>query len=342
MSDVNLLNSRAMTNNSDDAVAALSRIKNLEGAVREFINTGRHQANLLKSRETWNQICSSLDVIGDTVLCIRDYVASPYPSSDGLKYIYTYGILQALFIQQDAVRHLSEAFGVSQKENPTLMRIRDIRNAAIGHPTRQQIKKAAYFNYISRNSLSKTGFTLLRASLGNDIQFVNVDMKVIVEEQLKDIEVALSSVADKLKQADRLHRERFEGILISEIFHPSTGYLFEKVSQGIHSSSKGDTSFGFSMLESIEKMYSQFEIALQERRELNEYTRYDLDEYQHAIFVLKEYLSGNPKELSASDARIYLFYLYEQHEKKFVKIAEEIDDEYKGGVVERAANPDAQ
>jgi hypothetical protein len=78
-------------------------------------------------------------------------------------------------------------------------------------------------------------------------------------------------------------------------------------------------------------MYSQFEIALQERRELNEYTRYDLDEYRHAISVLKEYLSGNPKELNASDARIYLFYLYEQHENKFVKIAEEIDDEYKGG-----------
>ncbi|UUX97317.1 hypothetical protein [Aquabacterium sp. J223] len=311
----------------------MDRITNLEGAVRDFINTGRHQGDLLKSRESWNQICSSLDVIGDTVLCIRDYVASPYPSSDGLKYIYTYGILQALFLQQDAVRHLSEAFAVSHPESPTLMRIRDIRNAAIGHPTKQNIKKVNHYNYISRVSLSKTGFTLLRSSPDDDTKFVDVDLTGIVEEQLRDIEVALSSVADKLKAADRLHREKFGGRLISDVFHSSTGYMFEKVGQGVHSSSQGDRSFGLSMLESIEKMYSQFKAALEERRELSEYTRFDLDEYKHAISVLKEYLSGNPKEISESDARIYLFYLREQHEHKFVKIAEEVDDEYEGGEV---------
>lgn len=322
-----------MTNSSDDTAAALDRITKLEGAVREFINTGRHQADLLKSRENWNQICSSLDVIGDTVLCIRDYVASSYPSNDGLKYIYTYGILQALFIQQDAVRHLSEAFGVSHPESPALMRIRDIRNAAIGHPTKQHIKKAAHYNYISRISLSKTGFTLLRSSPEDDTQFVDVNVTEIVEEQLKDIEVGLSSVADKLKEADRLHRERFGGKLISDIFHSSTGYLFEKVGQGIHPSSQGDRSFGLSMLESIETMYLQFKASLEDRRELSEYTRYDLEEYGHAISVLKGYLSGNPKELRESDARIYLFYLREQHERTFVKIAEEVDSEYKGGEV---------
>lgn len=318
-----------MTSNSESTVATLDRITKLEDAVRDFINTGRHQADLLKSRETWNQICSSLDVIGDTVLCIRDYATSPYPSSDGLKYIYTYGILQALFIQQDAARHLSEAFAVTHTPSPTLARIRDIRNAAIGHPTKQHIKKSTHYNYISRISLAKGGFTLLRSSPEDDTQFVDVDMTAIVQEQLTDIEVALSSVAEKLRDADRLHREKFGGNLISDIFHASTGYLFEKVGQGIHSSTQGDRAFGLSMLESIEKMYLQLQSALEDRRELSEYTRYDLDEYKHAISALKDYLSGNPKELGESDARIYLFYLREQH-NKFVKIAEEVDDEYKG------------
>jgi hypothetical protein len=317
-----------MTNSTEDTVAVLVRIRRLECSVREFINTGRYQAALQRSRGNWYQICSSLDVIGDTVLCIRDYVASPYPSSVGLKYIYTYGILQALFIQQDAIRHLSEAFCVVHPESPTLMKIRDIRNAAIGHPTKQQIKKAVYYNYISRNSLSKAGFNLLRSSPEVDTQFEDIDVTGLVEEQLKDIEVVLSSVADKLKEADHLHREIFGGKLISDIFR-SADYLFEKVGQSIHPSLQGTPSFGVSILESIEKMYLQFEAALEERRELSEYTRFELDEYRHAIFVLKEYLSGNPKELSKSDARIYFFYLSEQHEKKFVKIAEEVDDEYK-------------
>src|SRR5258708_2140824 len=90
-------------------LSALQCITGLEDSVRDFINTGRHQLKLLGATETWNQICSSLDVVGDTVLSIQDYLLSPYPQSDGLKYIYTYGILQSLFLQQDAVHHLSEA-----------------------------------------------------------------------------------------------------------------------------------------------------------------------------------------------------------------------------------------
>ena len=124
-----------------------------------------------------------------------------------------------------------------------------------------------------------------------------------------------------------MHRQKFENNLLKNIFHASTGYLFEKVSQGIHSPTPSNSSFGLSMLGSIEGMYAKFEAALLERRELTEYTRYDLNEYKHAIFVLKDYLSGNPKGLSESDARVYHFYLREQH-KHFVKIAEEIDNDY--------------
>lgn len=317
-----------MSASPSTVVLCLRRISELEDAVRHFISTGRHQASLLQSRETWSQICSSLDVIGDTSLCIEDYLSSAYPSTDGLKYIFTYGILQALFLQQDAVRHLSEAFDVTNPPGSALMKIRDIRNAAIGHPTKHQIKKSTHYNYISRISLSKTGFTLMRSSPDDDIQFVDVDISGIISDQLKDIESALSKIAEKLKEADRMHREKFGGKLIADIFHSSTGYLFEKVAQGIHSPSHGNKSFGLSMLSSIERMYEQFECALEERGELNEYTRYDLDEYKHALFVVREYLSENPGHLVEADARIYHFYLREQH-NRFVKIAEEVDEEYK-------------
>lgn len=135
-----------MTNVLEDIVSTLGRIGKLEDDVRKFINIGRHQVGLLNARGTWNQICSSLDVIGDTVLSIRDYISSPYPSSDGLKYIYTYGILQSLFLQQDAVRHLSEAFDIPLAPSEKLMKVREIRNSAIGHPTKQQIKKSTHYN----------------------------------------------------------------------------------------------------------------------------------------------------------------------------------------------------
>ncbi len=321
-----------MSTSPSTVISCLRRISEFEDAVRDFINTGRHQANLLRSRETWNQICSSLDVIGDTALCIEDYLSSDYPSTDGLKYIFTYGILQALFLQQDAVRHLAEAFEITNTPGAALMKIRDIRNAAIGHPTKHQFKKSTHYNYISRISLSKTSFTLMRSSPDDDIQFFDVDISGIISDQLTDIESALSTIAAKLREADRMHREKFGGKLIADIFHSSTGYLFEKVAQGIHSPSHGNKSFGLSMVSSIETMYAQFESAMEERGELNEYTRYDLEEYKHAMSVVREYLSGNPGHLVETDARIYLFYLREQH-NRFAKIAEEVDEEYKGGEV---------
>jgi hypothetical protein len=317
-----------MAESLEDILSALHGIMQLENDVRDFINTGRHQVELLASRSTWNQICSSLDVIGDTALSIQDYVTSPYPSSDGLKYIYTYGILQSLFLQQDAVRHFSEAFNLPHSPSEKLAKIRDIRNSAIGHPTKQGSSENRHYNYISRITMAKTGFTLMRASIDDDAKFIDVDLVAIIGEQLTDINLALSSLSTKLQEADWMHRKKFENNLLKDIFHASTGYLFEKVSQGIHSPTFSNSSFGLSMLGSIEDMYAKFEAALLERRELTEYTQYDLNEYNHAISVLRDYLSGNPKGLSESDARVYLFYLREQH-KHFVKIAEEIDSDYR-------------
>ena len=312
-------------------ISALHRISTLEQSVRQFINTTRYQTNLLKNLNNWNQICSSLDTIGDTLLSIEDYVEAEYPDSTGLKYIFTYGILQALFIQQDAMKHLSEAFEIEYISTEKLLKIRALRNAAIGHPTKNSVKKVTYYNYISRISLHKWGFTLLRSSEEDRTEFIEVDLISILKEQVHEIEGSYNILTNKLIEADKMHREKYKGNLVSDVFHSSIGYLFEKVSQGIHSPSDGNRSFGLSMLNSIEETYVKFETALSERNELNDHTRYDLDEYKHAIFTLKSYLSGKNESMQEKDARIYCFYLHEQH-KHFVKIAEEVDSEYCGKV----------
>ena len=96
----------------ENIIALIKRIGALEDSVRKYINITRYQSDLINDSDNWNQICSSLDTIGDTLYSQQDYLNSGYPVSDGLKYIFTYGLLQALFIQQDAMRHLSEAFGL--------------------------------------------------------------------------------------------------------------------------------------------------------------------------------------------------------------------------------------
>ncbi len=306
----------------------LHRISSEEESVREYINTTRYQTDLLQDLDVWNQICSSLDTIGDTVYSLDDYLSAEYPESAGLKYIFTYGILQSLFIQQDAIRNLTEAFEISFDLNEKLRKIRAIRNASIGHPTKNNVKGTTYYNYISRITLSKYGFTLMRSSSGDRNEFIEVDLLSILTDQLHEIEKSYKLISSKLIEADRMHRAKFKDKLVVDLFHSSMGYLFSKVAEGIHSIGRdGDRHFGLSMLNSIEKTYIEFENELRERNEFNEYIQYDLEQYKHAIQTLKSYLLTENENMGESDARIYLFYLREQH-SYFVEIAKEVDEEY--------------
>ncbi|MBU4312418.1 MAG: hypothetical protein KJ706_06850 [Candidatus Omnitrophica bacterium] len=81
--------------------------------IRDLINNTRKQHALLKNLKFWNQMCSSLDVIGDADLTIDSYLNNDFPNCEGSKYLQVYGVLQALFIQQDAVAHLCESLSIS-------------------------------------------------------------------------------------------------------------------------------------------------------------------------------------------------------------------------------------
>jgi len=312
---------------TDSIKKMMKRIGDLEESVRKHINTTRYQNDLLSDSDNWNQICSSLDTIGDTLYSQQDYLEEEYPASVGLKYIFTYGLMQALFIQQDAMNHLSEAFGIKFELTDRLKEIRSLRNASIGHPTKNKSKGLTYYNYISRMTLSKAGFTLMRSYDQGSNEFIDIDIYSLIHDQLKDIEESYKLLDEKLKEADRVHREKYKDNLLADIFHSSMSYTFSKVAEGIHSPHGSNVVFALSMLNSIQETYQRFEASLSERWDLNEYTKYDLDEYNHALRKLERYLKVDDPDMSEADARIYHFYVREQH-NHFEQIAKEIDEDY--------------
>lgn len=305
----------------------ISQIGDLEEAVRKHINTHRYQVDLLKDSSNWNQICSSLDVIGDTIYAISSYEAVEFPNDHGLQYIYTYGVLQALFLQQDAIRHLSEAFDIKLNLSDELLEIRGIRNASIGHPTKQNQNGTRFYNHISRISMSKTGFDLLRFSEPKKHDMVNVDISSMIREQLSGVATGYREIADKLAEADRMHKEKFKDSLLQDVFPSAMGYFFEKIGQGIWAHSVDDRDFGKSNLRMLKETYVKYQEALKERNELHEYTEFDLNEYFHGIKRLEEYLSNQSSSMDELDARIYWSYLRTEH-KHFVELAKEIDEKY--------------
>ncbi|TMU13677.1 hypothetical protein E0L35_25190 [Halomonas sp. ATBC28] len=307
---------------------SLVKFFDIESEVREHINTHRYQKVLISELDNWSQICSSLDTLGDTGLALKSYFKSDFPTESGLSYIYTYGLLQALFIQQDAMNHLSEAFEVPYELSDELKSIRAVRNASIGHPTKNRVKKTTYFNHISRISMSKGGFTLARFYDEGESEFIDVDFTNIVETQLIGVNNAYALISYKLREIDEQHRAKFMEKPLADILHSTMGYMFEKVGQTIYSPSNSNVSFGLSMLESIEETYNNFQSALQERNELSDHLQYELDEYFHGIKRVKAYLTNsNVNDFSEADARIFLFYLQKSH-KSFENLAREIDEDY--------------
>lgn len=101
-----------------------------------------------------------MDVIGDTELAVSAYLEMPAASNaTGLLYLRAYGLLQVLFVQQDALKNLAESIGCPYSLPATLVRIRAIRNDAIGHPSKRGGLQSKSFGIV-RNSLSHAGFTL--------------------------------------------------------------------------------------------------------------------------------------------------------------------------------------
>lgn len=117
-----------------------NNILELQESIYTHINTNRYQANLISDPKVWNQICSSLDVISDTIMAILSYCSNNYPKDIGLQYIYTYGLLQSLFIQQDAVKNLTKAFGQEYQISEPLKKsvTLEMQQLVIPHTNRQK------------------------------------------------------------------------------------------------------------------------------------------------------------------------------------------------------------
>ena len=114
-----------------------------------MINSPRKQNELLKNNALWLMFCSCMDTIQDTEVALESYLIEDIDNSQmGKNYLNTYGALQAIFVQQDAVENQHEALDILYVEDSSLKQIREIRNDAAGHPTRGRILSNGVFHNV--------------------------------------------------------------------------------------------------------------------------------------------------------------------------------------------------
>lgn len=300
--------------------------------IRDFINKPKKQFNLLKNHKFWNQLCSSLDVIEDSDLAIAAYINSEFGTDDGEKYLRLYGVLQALFLQQDAVTNLCESLGLPNNltSHPKLKEIRDIRNDSIGHPTKRGNYKS--YHFISRATITKSGFQLISYYENNKTTFRDISVIDLIKEQRKYLSETLKKVINILKTEEKAHKEKFKIEKLEAVFPDTFSYYIEKIFGNIGKSEHAE--FGLRHVKLVKEVMDKLQESLQKRGiEIDTYDSikdlYELLEYP--ITELKLYFDGliDKKEPTINDKTAYIFaYFIREQLPQLKKIAKEIDDEY--------------
>jgi hypothetical protein len=301
-------------------------VKDLELKIRDLINIPRKQKSLLLEPASWNKLTSSLDIIGDTELAIDAFEADYLPEAEGDKYLILYGILQALFIQQEAVQNLSEALNLSYSSDPLLNEIREIRHDSIGHPSKRQKKgKEISYNFISRTTISHSSFTLIKTFPdGKTPEFVNINLPSIINTQRDKLSKVLTILLDRLKEDEMKHRKMFGNDLLEDIFPSTIGYYFQKLNEGIY----GIKKLGLIHAKLLQDIVDNFKMALEKRDILESHIQQSFDQINYPLSELKLFLEV-PEKSFLNDKSAYIFsFFVEEKIRLLQELAKEIDSEY--------------
>ena len=125
------------------------------------------------------------------------------------------------------------------------------------------------------------------------------------------------------------HRASFRNEKLASIFHPTMGYQFEKVFEGINSPSYGRHPYGQMSLNAVVKYFNDFKTALEKRGILNDsgHINYYLDEAEYALTELTNYYNGTGL-LTDKRAALIFNHFAEHKMRELERIAKEIDEEY--------------
>ena len=319
-------------------VNTMQDIEQLISEIRDVINSPRKQYALLQNQAAWSQLCSCLDVIEDTDCCLEaflttgiDFDSNNQYLDDGNKYMYVYGTLQALFVQQDAIKHLAESLQIPYTRGPSLNEIRDIRSDSVGHPTKRDRRKdkTVAFNFISRDSIGDQGFRLSTAYAdGTPGCSQDVNIPDLISTQRDILMGDLGDILETLRSKEMEHKKKFAGKKLADAFPSTLNYHLSKIREaaiGSGYAKLGGVNVDF-ILECIEQL--KVELAAREILETYEGLTYNLELVDYPLRELRKYfLTPGTTHINEKDALIFAFFVEEQT-KELLEIAKALDEEY--------------
>ncbi len=301
--------------------------------LRDHINMRRPQYMIMQDRGNWHQLCSALDLVTDTIHATRSYVELEFPEDTGQRHLLLYGLLQALFLQQDGLRHIAQALGVQIQFPRTLRQIRDIRNDAIGHPSKRGLGQGQQSShFINGMSISKRSFQIMTArSNKSGHEFRDFDPVAMVHMQACWVNRFMQYLLQEIAAREEQHRVRFAETKIVD-FLPDTmedhyGDLLKSVVTTCPVSRNRARAHAWALLDA----YVALESELVRRGELpaSEWASFHLEQVVSPLRSLIEFFDSKADMIEWRDDALLLAGSARENHKQVRLVALHFDAEYR-------------
>ena len=326
-------NARVLNRRID--LESVTRVVSATGTVRDLVNIPRRHRQLLRESSDYNTIASAMYMLTDSSEAIGAYGRNAVAGRDET-YLRSYGVLQALYLQQDAAFWLCKLLRIQPMSSfkdpgkwarsvPSLNAARSARNNSIGHPVRRDRSGPLASYFLVQSSLRFGFFQLLEAEEG-ERRFVNVDVSRLINEQLTAMSILLDDAARQLQDADRLHKRNFMDEKLRAIFDGldhAVGHL-----GAVTDSDNRLMTSGFA--EMIRERLSKFRNALVARDEPFEADlEYCYRKLHRALRVLEDHVEG---EMYADADLAEVAAALVPHEIEHLRrYAQQVDEDYAEG-----------
>lgn len=181
----------------------MKRIAELVDAIR----------NELESKGLWPadddrffSLLVGLDTAEDAAEALLNYEERGLGNTEGEKYLRLYGFLQGVFLQQDAIKQISQSLmPLWAKPSPSSAwsRLRELRNMTVGHPTaygRDQSNMQRVL--ISRITISDDGFQYqVWDKTRSDPSFIDGDLRTNYNDYKREAQMLLENILEHVRRA---------------------------------------------------------------------------------------------------------------------------------------------
>ena len=146
---------------SEGIKGKVEEIEKLDNRINEIICSSKYEKWSKNNWDDFQIIITALDTIEDCTKAIIGYIDMSDEKYNKFSRLSLYGILQAIYMQQDAINFLNRLLRIKTKRDESYEETRKIRNHISGHPISNRTEKEDekyYYYFLRKGSHEKWCF----------------------------------------------------------------------------------------------------------------------------------------------------------------------------------------